>query len=335
MRVTTSTIMSRYSGRLNDVLSKLDKANETVTTRRKYNKASEDPSSSIQATRLRQDFLYNEDYRNNVADTQDWYDSVETVLMRIEDGAESAYVDVLAAINAPIMENPELKAIFATEMRELQSSLVKDLNTNYADKMLFGGSSTHEAPFVLAEDGTLTFRGIDVNTTDPDELAKLDALANEKIYVNLGFDLSVQSDGTVDPSSAHNISFPGIAFLGYGMDDNGNPKNLITNLGALADLMDDPDATIADIEELAHNLDRQHEEVLTTITKLGANSMFLDYTSLRLEDNYYSLNERIDDTEYVDLEEAITNFKMLDYTYKATLQVGTDILTPSFIDFMN
>jgi len=34
------------------------------------------------------------------------------------------------------------------------------------------------------------------------------------------------------------------------------------------------------------------------------------------------------------MEVAIMNLKMTDYVYRAALEIGTKIMTPSFIDFM-
>ena len=48
-----------------------------------------------------------------------------------------------------------------------------------------------------------------------------------------------------------------------------------------------------------------------------------------------NLTERINSIEYVDSAEAILDYQMQKYTYQAALQMGTQILQPTFLDFMN
>jgi flagellar hook-associated protein 3 FlgL len=45
--------------------------------------------------------------------------------------------------------------------------------------------------------------------------------------------------------------------------------------------------------------------------------------------------ERIDNIEYVDSAEAIMDYKMQQYVYRAALQMGVQILQPTLLDFID
>ena len=70
------------------------------------------------------------------------------------------------------------------------------------------------------------------------------------------------------------------------------------------------------------------------ITELGTRTEFLTTTKDRLETSEINLATQIDNVVNVDMAEAIMNFSWAQYAYNASLKVGNNILTPSFIDFM-
>lgn len=337
MRITSGIMMRQYNSRLNEVLSNLNDANERVTNRRKYQKASENPSESVKSLQLRREYLANEDYQSNLKEIQSKSDSVESSMMKMSQVAVDASVDLLGIVNGTNSQSD--RKVVAAELREMQKTLIMDANAKYGDQHLFGGSSTQELPFVLKDDGTVTYRGINVDTTDPTELAKLQKLSDEKIYVDLGFGLTFDTSDASNPntvvaSSAFNTATPGIKFLGFGQNADGTSKNLIVNLGKIADELEQTSYSETNIQAMSKALDVQKNNVMIGVTQLGSNSMFLDYTLNRLEDNEANLNSKLESTEFVTLEEAISDFKMQDTTYRAVLKMGTDILSVSFMDFM-
>lgn len=77
------------------------------------------------------------------------------------------------------------------------------------------------------------------------------------------------------------------------------------------------------------------DDVLEVVTTLGTQTEFLTTTKDRLENNEISLSTQIDNVVNIDMAEAIMNFSWAQYAYNASLKVGNNILTPSFIDFMS
>lgn len=337
MRITMTTMMRQYTSRLSKNLNELNKASRRVETGRAFERASENPSAAVKATQLNRQYAKNADYLSNLNDTKGLYEMAEGAMMDISKAAEDAYVAIMNAVNEPV--GAEGRKIYAQELRGIQQQIVLTANGRFSDQYLFGGSSTKELPFALSASGELTFRGINVNTTDPDELAELDRMANEHIYVDLGFgikfDAAAADPNTIVRGSAFDTAFPGIKFLGFGQDSaTGEPKNIVNMLGRLADELESPNYNYANVAPLMTAFDSMRKGILVGITELGTSTIFMDFTKSRLEDAQFNLEKRINDTEYVDTAWAIVAYEGQKFSYETALKMGSGVITPSFIDFM-
>ncbi|MEG0020153.1 MAG: hypothetical protein RR728_06370, partial [Oscillospiraceae bacterium] len=294
----------------------------------------EDPSSAVRAYKTRREFLKNDDYVRNLKDTQELFTSYESSMMQVSRMSEDAHVDILTAINGT--QSADERKILAEKLREMQKTMVMDMNVTVSDQYIFGGTGNKKPPFAIDDKGVLSYRGIDVNSKKPDDIAKLKAMSEEQIFIDLGFGMATTGTGNIDQNSAFNKAIPGIKFLGFGTDADGDSKNLVTLIGEIANALDQPEGVynMARVEKLNTKFDKQRNGVIIDITKMGSNTMFLNYTEKRLDEVDFNFTKSIDSLEYVDSAKAITEFKMQDYVYRATLQMGMNILSPSFIDFM-
>lgn len=165
----------------------------------------------------------------------------------------------------------------------------------------------------------------------------LNELANESMYVDLGLGLNFKSDGSLNTQSVFDASMPGISFLGYGVNSSGLPNNLFTLMGKIADKLDStttPNFSIDDVQPYIDQFNKSEQNLLTGITKFGSKSNFLDYTKNLLDEKDLNLKDKDQNVEYVDPSTAIMDLKMQDYAYRATLQLGSQILQPTLLDFM-
>ena len=81
-------------------------------------------------------------------------------------------------------------------------------------------------------------------------------------------------------------------------------------------------------------LDKSLNTILYNVSDLGARSERLDHTYARLDSerlNVISMNTKLTD---LDMTEAITNLKMLEYTQKAAYQSAAKILDTKLMDFL-
>ena len=88
-------------------------------------------------------------------------------------------------------------------------------------------------------------------------------------------------------------------------------------------------------KELVGKFEDGRNDLLSEVTILGTQTEFLTTTKERLENNKIQIAEDYDNVVNVDMAEAIMDFSWAQYVYNASLKVGNNILTPSFIDFMN
>lgn len=334
MRITTSMMSGKYIKNLNKSANELYYLNDRVSTGRKFFKGSEDPVGAIRAYKLRREYRLTEMYDTNISDVDSFFTSAETNLTEISNNAESVYTSYLRGITGTMSQ--EDREVIAKELDNLQQSILTSLNAKVEDKYVFGGTSRDEIPFTLDDSGNLLFKGINVNTTDPDELDKLDKLINETIYVDLGLGMTFDGD-ELNKDTVFNMSMSGIKFIGYGTDDGtetGIPNNLYTLIGKIKDELRSDTFSLEEITPYIEKYEEQKKQVLVNVTDIGAKTNYLDFLKLRNEDEQTNLNEKILDVEYVDSAEAIVDFSMQEYSYNAALAMGNKILQNSFIDFM-
>lgn len=337
MRITTNAILRNYKSNLGTSLSNLDTARNKVMTGRKFNAASENPASALRAANLERRYLRNQDYLNTVQDAQSYQDSQEDAAMQINTISVNLSKRYgLEALNGT-NQSPDVLKTYADAWRGSQDNILLSLNASYEGKYVFAGGNGTEPPFAIKtnDDGsqTLTYRGIDVN--DPANTAVLEELSKETVYVDLGFGLKVEgSANDIDPSSAFNTSLPGINFIGFGQTDDGTSKNMFILAGQIADSLEKEPFDIEEYKKLLDTFDSGRSRILEQVTTLGTKTEFLTTTKNRLESSDLSLAQQIDNVVNVDMAEAITQFSWAQYAYNSALKVGTNILTPSFIDFM-
>ncbi|KAF5054832.1 hypothetical protein DSECCO2_384110 [anaerobic digester metagenome] len=122
--------------------------------------------------------------------------------------------------------------------------------------------------------------------------------------------------------------------LGFGQSD-GNDQNLVNILGNIADELEKDPTDSEKLDGLSKQFTESSSKLADFITSIGTKSNFLELTQTRLEDNQFTLNEKIVSVENVDLAAAITDYSWAQYAYNSALKVGNSILSQSFIDFMN
>lgn len=368
MRITTNAILRNYKSNLGTSMSNLDTARTQVMTQRKFNSTMEDPSSALRAAVLNRKYARNEDFLNQVKDIQSYQDAQEDAAMQISNIAlQLSRQYGLEALNGT-NGSRETRLTYADAWKGAQESVLLSLNASYEQKYVFSGSDGMNPPFRLidvAKDPTdpdqgtkqvLLYRNVDVttgelygsnNALDPNAKndpttceARLKALSEDTSFVDLGFGLTINSTTgsgnlTVDPSSAFNISLPGINLVGYGKDGDGDPKNMILLMGEIANKLGAEEFDYEGYRQLLGKFDDKRNDVLQHVTILGTQTEFLTTTRERLETNEINLTTQIDNVVNIDMAEAIMNFSWAQYAYNAALKVGNNILTPSFIDFMN
>ncbi len=347
MRITTNAILRNYNKNLSTSMKNLDTMRNRVMTQRKYMSTAEDPSSALRATALERKYAKNNDYLDTVDDIQSHQNAQEDSAMQISNIAlvlaKQYGIEGMNGTN----HSKETRQTYADAWRGAQQSMLLSLNATYGDEYVFGGSDAKNVPFTL-EDGVdgngnkiqiLKYRGEDVTNGDP---KILEELSKDSHFIDLGFGLGVEDvanppDGqyNIDPATAFNTSLPGINLVGYGQDADKDPKNMVLLAGMVADELEKEPFDYDRYKELVGKFENGRNDLLSQVTILGTQTEFLTTTKERLENNKIQIAEDYDNVVNVDMAEAIMDFSWAQYVYNASLKVGNNILTPSFIDFMN
>ncbi|MBR0311190.1 MAG: hypothetical protein IJQ98_02230 [Oscillospiraceae bacterium] len=170
--------------------------------------------------------------------------------------------------------------------------------------------------------------------------AKLQSMAKETTYVDIGIGMLENGRGELIDGSAFNTAVSGLKFLGYGRDNN--VVMVIKELGEIFKNADPETGNYADDEKdraradellnLLHNTVRASQD---QHTQLSADAKYLQTNLKQLETNKNELDKQIVDVEDLDMAEAITSMSWAQYCYNAALRIGTNILSQSLIDYMN
>ena len=171
---------------------------------------------------------------------------------------------------------------------------------------------------------------------------KLQYLAGEKNFVDIGY--GFQEDpitGKLIESSAFNEALNGINFLGWGIDEEGDPLNiysLVQKMREVAETASANDSWKKDWDEfnrLVGKFEKAVSNYQTEFVNLDASTGKLSSQEELLTENYDNVWEQYSNIEDVDMAEAITAFLWAQYSYNAALRVGNSVLSQSLMDYLS
>ncbi|MCL2775317.1 MAG: flagellar hook-associated protein FlgL [Oscillospiraceae bacterium] len=370
MRITNGMMMKRYSRNLNVNLAAEDKTSQQIASGRRFQRGSEDPVRALRALQVRRGGDALEQFSSNIDVADAWLSQTETVITAIKSSATDAMNLIIQGRNDTLA--PEDRQVIATSLRSIQDALLKDLNTQIAGKYILGGANTKEVPFTVdPHTGHLMFNGEDVFLAD--ENHPLQSL-NDKVYTDLTGEFKLDGDGNiVDKSTVFDMYTPGVNVIGIGPDNLYNligriadsfeseymPTNVdvpdglggttIVPVNAGEDRMQDIDGPVVASNDpnskfyndpyagpigLFQRLQTAQTNTLVELVKVGEKSNFVSYLKERNDNNLYQTQTMQNNLEFMPPDEAILNFKMQDYVYKACLQMSSYIMQPSLMDYL-
>lgn len=337
IRITTGMISGEYKNQMQTTLGQLEYYQKRAHDLRNFRKFSEDPVTASKVMRLRRSYTQNQDYRNNISTISDTYSMAEDAAMDIKDILDQAKDEMQGLTNSGTFPESDY-AIYAKTLRGLQEDFVTIANSKLNDNYVFGGNDATKIPFSVSDDGKLLYRGLDVDTTDA---ATLEALSNESVYIDVGLGVNVSATGDVDEASVFNDTLNGLAYFGYGVDENGRSNNVYNILGEAATAIEkylDGDETAFSTKIAGEYMDKiisATDDLMVSVGNLGIKVNQLERLDARLVNVQEDLNEQLSNLEYVDAEEAYTDLTWQQYVYNASLKIGSKLLQSSFLDYMS
>lgn len=327
MRITQNQVTRQYLRNSASNYSDMNKINNRITSKRKFTRASEDLSGASQALVVRRNLEKTEMYLNNLTTAEGIYSNAEKTLTGITDLANTITSKLIYAANGTNGEDENV--IISNEIKNLTNEILKQVNIEYADRSVFGGTNNEGVPFVYDEKtGQVTYNGMNVD----DGNSKDDFPMQKDIYIDVGLGIEFDENGKVDPQTAMNISLSGVTALGCGKDEDGYSKNLLKICFDAAEALKNGDKEKC--MDMVDKIKSSISDVLIQITDLGNKQQAVENNTSRVKTEELSLKESQTNIEGVDLEKEITNYKVAEMAYNATLSMGTKVLPSSIFDYM-
>ncbi len=339
IRPTTTSVLTTYRHNLYRSTNSVNSARDTVLSGKRYNSFADDPAAVSRSFQLRTSLLRLDSQYGVSQSVSRKYDVAWNTLSQVSDDLKTAKETIKRAANGASGAGMNT---LGQELSQLAESIVRSMNVQYSDNFVFAGADGLNVPLEL-KNGTLTYRGVNIDTTDPAELEKLKYYdQTEKKYVDVGLGMT-EIQGEIVDSSAFDCALQATDFLGYGVDADGDPVNVVSIIGRMGDILKrctpdgkfQPGPDEADFERLHKKFDDAMAAFSNKYTQLDARTSFLKNNQKQLESNSASLQEQIVDLENVDPADAIIAFSWAQYCYNSALKVGNNILSQSLIDYMN
>lgn len=247
-------------------------------------------------------------------------------------------------LNAPFTWSEDMKTLYYRGVNVNAGTVGRPLNSPEPTGWEKNSYGIPEPTAEQLENATEDEKAWAAYYKDQTDLKKLEKMSKETTYVDLGMGMKENEDGEVIKGTAFDTSLPGINILGYGMDKDGDPKNVVMIMKKIGDLLSRCDAESGEWEngsadqETADRLLRKLQDAVSELsnqhTSIDTKGKFLKSNQTRLEDQADVLQEERYNIEHVDEADAITEL-MYNYTvYNAALKIGTQLLSESLIDYM-
>ncbi|HOA99239.1 MAG TPA: flagellar hook-associated protein FlgL [Candidatus Atribacteria bacterium] len=205
MRVTQKILTDRSMQNLNNILSRVLRTQDILSSGKEIRRPSDDPVRFNQVLSLRTSIEKLDQYTSNVEDGINWLNLVDESLSSVSGVLEKVRTLVLQGANGTL--TAEDREMIATEIEAYLEELIGTANTSYAGRHLFSGTQTLTVPF-SREGDIITYYGdnnsiileIENNTT----LAI--GFPGDDVFFR-GFEASSGDMTSVDFSLHHNNSF--------------------------------------------------------------------------------------------------------------------------------
>ncbi len=296
-RITDSRLNHQRTTRIEAGRRKLAKAEEQISTGRRFQRASEQPTDASKLLRHSRRLERVQQFKRNSENGRLWSDTADQALQSIS--REMTRARTLAVQGANETNGPEQLQTIATDIRAIADSLITLSNTKVLGRPVFGG--TTDSSDAYASDGTyLGDFGVVRRTIDTGQV------------------VGINSDG------------PDV----FGVSSVGDPLtgDLFQTIRAMADAVEAGDT--AEIRRGMESVDVAANRIASAEGRVGAVSQQLDSIDDRLAGEVISVGERVSKLRDVDLAEAVIRLSSAEASYKATLSATSRGLSISLLDFL-
>lgn len=294
-RVTQNMISNQLLRNVSSNLGRMSNLENQLSTARKLNAPSDDPVGITFSMRYRSELSANDQFQKNVDAAVSYLEFADTMMGQAGDVLHRVRELAVQGANGP---NPDtaMEAI-KTEVEEMYRQLVDIGNSKFQGKYVFNGQLTDVKPYTEANA---------ISEKTDHGMLQFEMGPGIKLPINVtGTELF---GDTTDPDNAFQII-----------------QTLITDLG---------NNNYDGVSNAIDKIDTRMNTLLEKRSEIGARSNRVELIQGRLEDMGINLEGLQSKTEDADMAEVITNLKMGENVYQASLSAGAKIIQPSLVDFL-
>ena len=249
IRITTNSSLRMYRSNLMKSTNSLNSAMTKLMTQRQFSSYASNPAAATRAFKIHSSLnATNAQYSNNDTVLHK-YETAWSTLESVLDGydglvQDTGRVPALSGLNDTNLSTLNTQGQI---IREGAEAIIQAMNGKYGNNFVFAGADSLNAPFAINDKGFVTYRGVeidnpdtlddiylddkgqpikDANGKDMTNKEVLDMWNEEHQYVDIGLGFKLDGNGEVIPSTAFDSAISGIGIMGYGVDADGDPKNL-------------------------------------------------------------------------------------------------------------
>lgn len=301
MRVTNNSIAQTSLANLQTSLQRSATLQAQLSSGKRINRASDDPSGTVSALSLQSEIDRNNQYSRNASDGLGWLTTLDTTLTSVNDQLSRVRDLVVQAANTGSGDANSRQAI-ATELTQLRASIVGLANTTYQGRPVFGGTTAGSVAFTA---GTTTSVG-----GQPD-ISFVGDTGTVQRRIADGSTVRVDSDAAATFGTGSNSVFNVIATV-------------------IDHLQNNPAALSGDITAV----DGSSSAVRSQLTDVGVRTSTIQNGQTTAGNRVQDLTVRLTDVEDVDMPSAIVALQTQQNAYQAALGATAKVMQPSLLDFL-
>jgi len=298
MRITNRMAHEMVLGDLQRSLESLMRSQEKLSTARRVNRPSDDPTAAHRAISSRAQLMVLDQFSRNIGEVKAWVNTTEYALRAVSDSLIEVRTLVIQAANGTL--SPSDRENIAQRVEEFKEHIFQLTHERYSGRYVFSGTRTGEPPFVRSGDDVI-YQGNSAH-----------------IRVNVGEGSPV----------AFNLTGEEV-FMGIGQQGRSLFK-LLSDLSAAirgGDLRQVGGELLAEVDEA---LDRVAEK----LGVVGAVSQRLERMEEVISGLVVKHRELLSLAEDADLAEAVMEFQFRQTAYQASLAASARAIMPTILDYL-
>lgn len=295
MRITQRAVGLTSLAGLNRNLDAVGKLQQQLTSGRLISAPSDSPTGTNKAMQTRSDQAATAQQARNITDAKSWLEQGDSTLREILDTTRRVRDLTVQGLNSGA-STPASRQALATEVTSLAEGLLGLANTKVQGRPLFGGMTPGDKAYNA--DGTWA------------------GLAGDPITRKVSGSEQVRVDIT-GPEA-------------FGDDSS----NLFTVVNSIATALTADPADPAALAGHLEDLDAVMEKMTTAVADIGSRAARVDRAEQMNADIALGLEQRLGETENIDLPNTIMKLQMQQVGYEAALAATAKAISPTLLDYL-